>query len=157
MVEIDDATIKKSFTELNYIINNMGESLKARIPKDVVEMISTQMDTNYIPDIDLSKRYTEQNYMTETKAFLSVLLSDYICDESIKKKWREFDKTFEDMMKDKQLPNNVYYNVDVFGNRSQTSESTSSDTEVQNQLVEVKKSTWITKFITKIKNCFGKK
>lgn len=159
MIGMNDATMKRSFTELNYIVNNMSDSLKSKIPIDIIEMINAQMDEDYILNIDITKSYTEQNYMTETKAFLSVLISDYIGDESTRNKWKEFDKTYEDIIRNNTESSiNVDGSIDIFGDKKQTvaEESTIDAIDECKQFIEIEKDSLFSRFLKKIK-CFFRK
>ena len=149
MVGIDEVKRRRSFTELNYIINNMSESLRAKIPSDIITMIHTDMDTNYNLDIDITKSYTEQNYMDETKAFLSILLSDYLSSDDLKQKWKEFDKEYEEIKKRESVAHDN--NISVFDNKE-----ADENKVVDKHPVEEKKESVFRRFVNKIKSIFGK-
>lgn len=149
MVGIDEVKRRRSFTELNYILNNMSESLRAKIPSDIITMIHTDMDTNYNLDIDITKSYTEQNYMDETKAFLSILLSDYLSSDDLKQKWKEFDKEYEEIKKRESVAHDN--NISVFDNKE-----TDENIVVDKHPVEAKKESVFRRFVNKIKSIFGK-
>lgn len=93
-IDIEDTKVKKSLTELNYIINNMRKSFQEKIPIQLREVIKENMDDEYILDIDIAKKYTEQNFMPETKALLSLLISEYIGNQDCRKRWDEFDREY---------------------------------------------------------------
>ncbi len=95
-----DTKVKRSLTELNYIINNMSKSLQEKIPNDLRESIKNNMDDEYILDIDISKKYTEQNFMPETRALLSIIISEYIGNDECKKNWKEFDKKYLEILQE---------------------------------------------------------
>ena len=149
MVGIDEVKRRRSFTELNYILNNMSESLRAKIPSDIITMIHTDMDTNYNLDIDITKSYTEQNYMDETKAFLSILLSDYLSSDDLKQKWKEFDKEYEEIKKRESVAHDN--NISVFDNKE-----ADENIVVDKHPVEAKKESVFRRFVNKIKSIFGK-
>ena len=68
-----DANDKKSLTELNYIINNMSEELYKKIPKEMIQYIKENMDNEYILNIDITKKVSEQEFLPQTKAWLSLI------------------------------------------------------------------------------------
>lgn len=75
--------------ELNYIIENMTEELRNKIPIEIREEIKKRMsDEPYM----LIKDYEECSFSEETKIYLSVLYSEFICSNS--KKWNDFDELF---------------------------------------------------------------
>ncbi|MBQ3409185.1 MAG: hypothetical protein IJH12_08300 [Clostridia bacterium] len=158
MIDFESTTIKRSFTELNYIINNMSESIRNKIPEDLIKMIARQKDDEYILNIDITKKYSEQNYMPETKAFISVLLSDYICDDSIKDKWKGLDKKYEDVTpKEINVSCNTNNSINIFENRNSLKNiETIRSNDSNKQLIEVKEGNFFRKFIRKLKCFFGK-
>ena len=50
------------------------------------------MDKNYIVNIDYSKKLNEQNLLNETRAILSLLYRDYLCDKDEKERLLKIDK-----------------------------------------------------------------
>lgn len=78
--------------EINYIIDNMESSLKNKIPTYIRREIKNKMSKEpYM----LIKNYDEDDFSEETKAYLSVLYTEYICSEKDKEKWDEFDNILE--------------------------------------------------------------
>lgn len=146
------STVKRSFTELNYIINNMSKSLQDKIPEDLKQYIIEQMDTEYMFNVDVAKKYTEQNYMPETKIFLSVLLSEYIGNEIIKSKWNIFDKEYLSLKYQKEADNNVT-DVNIFNNEVKDIDKSR---EENNKLAVIKKDSIFKKICKKIMQFFKK-
>lgn len=152
----DTISIKKSFCELNYIINNMSQSMKNKIPDNVKELIKSHMDQGYIFDVDMAKKWTEQNYLPETKAFVSLLISEYIGDSELKRKWKEFDQEYANIEnKGKNLLNKSNTNIDIFANQ-RTDQVSNNEEENNNQLVVVKKANIFSKIWKKIMCFFHK-
>lgn len=151
MVDIDEARFKKSYTELNYIINNMEQSLREKIPDEFIKIVKSKMDLNYKPNIDISESYINQKYMPETKALLSILLSDYIGDEKMKEKWREFDMTYKNVNRQtRNFENRDNNSIDVFS--SIRKEQNKVD---RNPIVVTKKESFFHSILKKIKAFFG--
>lgn len=42
---------KRAYSEVNYIINNMPEEMKSKIPDDVIINIQNKMDKDYVVKI----------------------------------------------------------------------------------------------------------
>ena len=79
--------------ELNYIIENMDEEIRNRIPLSIRREIKSKMSDNLEM---LLKDYELEDFSEETKAYLSVLYSEYVCLEKTEKdKWRKIDELFE--------------------------------------------------------------
>ena len=85
-------TIYQSFSEVNDIINHMEGSIKQKIPDELKKIIQEKMDKNYIVNIDYSKKLNEQNLLNETRAILSLLYRDYLCDKDEKERLLKIDK-----------------------------------------------------------------
>ncbi len=97
---------KKSLTELSKIISCMEEPLQAKIPNEFYEFIEQNKDTSY--DFKYSKG---AEILPETKAYLSVLLSEYIGSEETKKKWKEFDYKYNSILEQEKSKN---YSTELF-------------------------------------------
>lgn len=151
MVDIDEARFKKSYTELNYIINNMEQSLREKIPDEFIKIVKSKMDLNYKPNFDISESYINQKYMPETKALLSILLSDYIGDEKMKEKWREFDMTYKNVNRQtRNFENRDNNSIDVFSSIRKEQNKVDS-----NPIVVTKKESFFHSILKKIKAFFG--
>ena len=152
MVDIDEARFKKGYTELNYIINNMEQSLREKIPDEFIKIVKSKMDLNYKPNIDISESYINQKYMPETKALLSILFSDYIGDEKMKEKWREFDMTYKNVNRQIRNSENQDNNsIDVFNKVRKEQNNVNS-----NSMIVVKKESFFHSILKKIKAFFGR-
>ena len=82
----------KAFSQLREIIKNMKKELRDKIPSDIIEGVEKAKDESYEfeynPDIPLNKH----DLLPETKSLLSIIYSDYLCDEKERNKWKEYDK-----------------------------------------------------------------
>ena len=80
--------------EVNYIIDNIEEEMKTKIPLSIREEIKKQMSKEtYMYVIDFEK----EGFSDEAIAYLSVLYSEYICSKEEKEKWNKFDKICNDI------------------------------------------------------------
>ncbi|MBR2704202.1 MAG: hypothetical protein IKE91_01900 [Clostridia bacterium] len=76
----------KAYTEVYYAINNFDDNLKAKVPEEFIDYVKSKMDLMYAPiDTEMSE---------EAKAILSVVYSDYLCEEGEKHTWDELDELF---------------------------------------------------------------
>lgn len=69
---------KRAYSEVNYIINNMPEEMKAKIPDDVIINIQNKMDKDYVVKI---KDIEYDELLPDTEKILAVLYADYIAPE----------------------------------------------------------------------------
>ena len=115
MLQENEKTYAKAFTELSEIISNMKDSLKNKIPSKTIKAIELAKDKNYKFNYDKSKSLNEQTLLPETKSLLSVIYSDYLCSTEERKKWQEYDR-FElqkqDEVKAKKYNSSVFENVE---------------------------------------------
>ena len=106
----------KAFVELKEIMRFMSDDLIQKIPerlKNNIQRIENK-DYNFVYDSNLP--LYEQNLLEETKALLSVLYSDYLCDEDERAKWKAFDsfelEQRENLKKQKYNPNALFMKSD---------------------------------------------
>lgn len=163
-MDIEDTKVKKSLTELNYIINNMDEFFQEKIPAELRESIKENMDEEYILDIDIEKDYTQQEFLPETRALLSLIISEYIGDEDCQKKWKEFDGEYiKHLQKNANIENDIWKrnSEDFFKNRQREFEKDRSDSSNKEEKIENKedqlvkyKELFIKTILKKIKSIF---
>lgn len=142
-----DANDKKSLTELNYIINNMSEGLYKKIPKEMIQYIKENMDNEYILNIDITKKVSEQEFLPQTKAWLSLIMSEYLVDDFNKEKWRKFDGKYEECLNEKNK-----FDSDIFFSKNKHEQ----ENETKVQMVEYKTSI-IRKILKKFLKIFKRK
>lgn len=83
---MDDYT--KAYTEVLYIINNLEEDIKSKIPNEFMDFLKSKMNLKYAP-ID------ENSISEEAKAILSVVYSEYLCSGEEKEKWDNLDGLYQ--------------------------------------------------------------
>lgn len=71
----------KAYSQVSYIINEMSESLRSKIPEDVIELIEKNRDSNYI----ITGKVADMQLLKDTEKILSCLYTDYIATEEEKK------------------------------------------------------------------------
>ena len=134
---------REAFTEVNEILKYLREDLLNKIPKEFIDNIKENMSTSYILKYDNTKGINEQNLKQETRAILSVIYRDYICDENIKKEIIQKDrKEWFDLETKKE-----YGNIEVFPQKPIKNLNTKENEAMQ----VVKKQNIIIKIIEKIK------
>ena len=125
------------------IAKYLSEDLLNKIPKEFIDNIKENMSTSYILKYDNTKGINEQNLKQETRAILSVIYRDYICDENIKKEIIQKDrKEWFDLETKKE-----HGNIEVFPQKPIKNLNTKENKALQ----VVKKQNIIIKIIEKIK------
>ena len=134
---------REAFTEVNEILKYLSEDLLKKIPKEFIDNIKENMSTSYVLKYDNTKGVNEQNLKQETRAILSVIYRDYICDEETKKEIIQKDrKEWFDLETKKE-----HGNIDVFPQKPIKNLNTKENEALQ----VVKKQNIIIKIIEKIK------
>ncbi len=75
----------KAAKEVYIIITYMSEELQSKIPDNVKEVLIENMDKNYFFEYNMKLSLDEQNLMPETRGLLSIIYSNYICNEEDRK------------------------------------------------------------------------
>ena len=136
----------KAFSQLSEIIKNMKKELKEKIPEDLIEDIEKAKDKNYIYKYKPGIPLNQQDLLPETKSLLSVIYSDYLCNETERKKWKEYDR-FEaeilEKIKKSKNSNEIFNN-----NTNKSKDQVTSNTNL------VVKDKWYVKIFKKIKSLF---
>lgn len=103
----------KAYTEVFYIINEMSEEMKNKIPEKILKNIENRMDKNYeflIEDIE------NIELLDDTEKILSVLYTDYFATNEEKEviinkenilKQRKNEKILTEIKMNELFPNNI--------------------------------------------------
>lgn len=92
MIQTKNARYKKANTELNQIIKELSKVELKKIPSELIKNIKENMDKEYIWEYDKTKQLLDQDLMPETKALIVEIYEKYLCTESEKEFWKEYDK-----------------------------------------------------------------
>ena len=138
---------REAFTEVNEILKYLSKDLLNKIPKEFIDNIRENMSTSYIVVYDNTKGINEQNLKQETRAILSVIYRDYICNE---------DDRNEIIKRDRKEWANLYEkkedgDVEIFKTYDKVQKANEN-----NALKVIEKQNIITKIIEKIKTIWGK-
>lgn len=140
---------REAFTEVNEILKYLSEDLLKKIPNEFIDNIKENMSTSYVLKYDNTKGINEQELKQETRAILSVIYRDYICNEDMKKEIIQKDrKEWFELEKEKESGRDI----EVF--KKQTIQN--KDTEENKALQVVRKQNIIIKIIEKIKTIWRK-
>lgn len=131
---------KRAYSEVNYIINNMPEEMKSKIPDDVIINIQNRMDKDYVVKI---KDIEYDELLPDTEKILAVLYADYIApEEEIR-----FIKDTEKRIKNKKIQEINKNVINPF--------KKSKITHVKQEVTIVKNKKWYEKFFSWIKKFFN--
>ncbi len=145
---------RQSLTELNTIIHYMDIEYLKKLPQKFIEFINSNMDKDYIPNIDKNTPIYEQNLKKDTKVLLSLLYRNYWCDKDKKIILSQEDlvakNNYEKELREKYNPDNI------FKNKSNVAEMNieHQKEEKQTELIEYKEQKWYQKIFAKILKVF---
>lgn len=71
----------RAYTQVSYIIGEMSENLKSKIPTNIINLMEKNKDKNY----KITGKISDLKLLEDTKKILSVLYTDYIATEEEKK------------------------------------------------------------------------
>ena len=140
---------REAFTEVNEILKYFSKDLLNKIPKEFIDNIRENMSTSYIVVYDNTKGINEQNLKQETRAILSVIYRDYICNENTRNEIIQKDrKEWADLEEKKKKE---FENVEIFKTNDKV-----QNTNENNALKVIEKQNIISKIIEKIKTIWRK-
>ena len=104
---VQERNYNRAFVELKEIIKYFDDDIKNKIPKELKQGIANARLEEYKFVYDKSKPLYEQTLLPETKALLSIIYSDYLCSESEKEKWDEYDSYEKQLYEEKMTKKNI--------------------------------------------------
>lgn len=81
----------KAYVEVETVLLTLDDSLKKKIPQNVMKALAENKDKKYIFDYDFNKPIHEQDISVDAKIMLAKIYKDYLCSEEEREKWKEFD------------------------------------------------------------------
>lgn len=130
---------RRACSEVNYIINQMPQEMKVKIPTDVIKNIQSNMDKDYIVEL---KDIEYDELLPDTEKILAVLYTDYIAPEEERKVIKDTEKRIKEK-KIQEINKNV---INPFEKINRT--------ESRKSITIIKKKKWYEKFIDWIKRYF---
>lgn len=139
-MESEEAIYRNAFKEVYILINDLSEELYCLISPNFIKEIKSNMNKNY----NISLQELEENgAMPETKAIMSLVYRDYLCDEEEKSKLLNEDKVATEEQREKYF--------DMFDKDENV--NTEIETEViqaTTELMEIENENIFKKIINKI-------
>lgn len=140
----------RAYTEVNYIINEMSDEMKNKIPSQILRNIENRMDKNYDFCIE-DEEFENAELLEDTEKILSVLYTDYLASDEEKIIIKSKEKILEN--KKKETLANIELK-DIFPNTQETNETT--QIEENKGLLNSKQVNWYRKIINLFKRVLNK-
>lgn len=138
----------KAAKEVYIIITYMSEELQSKIPDNVKEVLIENMDKNYFFEYNMKLSLDEQNLMPETRGLLSIIYSNYLCNEEEKQKWNEYDRFVRRKAEEIKSTKFEYKGF----KKKEEFDIQETKFEMENALIEVKKKNIFQKIIKFLKS-----
>ena len=140
----------EGITETLDILKHMKEADVNKISKGFMDFLEKNKSTDYVPNLDHSKKLNEMDLKEKTKDILATIYLNYWCNDEQKadylKLLKENEKKHQEELREKYNPDNLFNN--------KTTTIVNNEPPKENvALVEVKESI-LTKFIKIIKKIF---
>lgn len=137
----------KAYTQVYYIIQNMSEELKKKIPQELISIIEKNKDDEYKIETD---NIDELDILEDTQKVLSVIYTDYIASEEermvIKNKEKIISLKREEEKKKK-------YDIDIFEEKDDES---NLEKNKKLEIAVIEKEKWYIRIIKRIKEILKK-
>lgn len=145
--------IKQSYKEVYITLNQLPKELYEKIPINFINMLESEMDTEYDWNFQDNVPIHKQKLSVETLIILGLIYRDFLTDPEDRKKLQKEDAILLNDINNKleEIKRKKYDVDNIFKKR--TNQEVLPDDEVS--LVNVKEK-WYTKILNKIKNLFLK-
>ena len=147
--------LSEAAVEFNCILNNASPEIIRKIPKSFISFMKNIASTTYKFDYDKSKKLNEQILKPETRGLISLVYSDYICNNKEKEEYinkcQNYLRIKEQEAREKYNFNNLFEKSKV---KTQNIENTTITEETA--IVEYKEKNFMQKVFEKIKYLFKK-
>ena len=137
---------KKAYTEVFYIINELSEELRSKIPSEIIKNIENKMDRNY--DFNIEDDIENAELLEDTEKILSVLYTDYFATNEE----RELIKNKEKILKEKQKSDLPKVKINEIFPRNK---EVKIEEEKINLLTEIPKEKWYSRLLNVFRKFWG--
>ena len=127
MIQEKKILYKKAYVELLELIKNLSKQEQNKIPKQIIDYLEKNKDTNYIFRIDENKEILEQEYMVETKALIVKLYEKFLVLENEKELWKKYDRICFNKIEEEKRNK---YPVDIFKNENNFDKENNNTTSI---------------------------
>ena len=142
-----DNVYKNSFKEVYEILQNTEDELVKKIPFKFIKFLESNMNKEYQTKIDNTLELDKQLILPETENILSLIYRNYWATEAEKANFNNKDKN--EYIGQEFKENNIY---EIFEQRKNR-----NSVNIDNNLMILKKESFISKIFNRILNFFHKK
>ena len=139
--------LKESISETLDILQHMDNVYIEKIPKEFTNFLYQNKSTDYIPNLDHTKKINEMNLKEQTKDLLAIIYMMYWCSEEERAEYIELlqknEKKYQNEINEKYNPDKLF-----------SSKNIESDKQ-ENLPVEIKEKSIFKKIIAIIKKIFN--
>lgn len=139
---------EEAFCEVNEILKYFDKDILNKIPREYIENIKNNMSKSYKVMYDNTKSINEQDLKRETRAILSVIYRDYICNENVRKEI--IQKDTQELINLEEKKREDYENKEIFKH------NLNPEKTEEKSIVVIKKPNIIQRIIEKIKSFWRK-
>ena len=150
-------------SELIEILKYLPQNEVEKVPQKLRSFFTKVANKNYVTKIDPNKSMQEQEIKEKTKDLIAVLYRNYWCSEeertSLDKKLIENDKKYEEMLREKYNPDNIF-EVKAKEKEEHKEEIKEEKELVENttqEMIKYTKLNFLQKIFEKIKSFFKRK
>ena len=139
---------RNAYTEVYTILQDLDEEEYNKIPPEVIKAIEENRNLEYDFELDDDLELKEQTLLPQTKAILFNLFRYYLATPEQKEKIIKMQMEERQQLEEKKMQQ---YNVNNIFKKDKGIEEVNEESVA---LVEIKKDSFITKLINKIKSFF---
>lgn len=147
--------LSEAAVEFNCILDNISQDVLNKIPIKFIDFMKNIASTTYKFEYDITKKLNEQNLKPETRGLISLVYSDYICDNKEKEEYinkcENYLKIKEEIAREKYNPNNLFEKQNV-----ETQNYENNIITEEKSIIEYKEKNFVQKIFDIIKHLFRK-
>lgn len=146
----------KAYTEVLQILKYLPKDEFSKIPKEKITFYEENADKNHEFKYNPSKELYNQKVLRETNVIIVKLYNDYFANDNqkqtLKKILHENELEYQEKLREKYNPD------DIFKNKTNEEKVNDKVEESEiNEIMKLKKKSFLEKIIEKLKGFFGKK
>jgi glutamyl/glutaminyl-tRNA synthetase len=151
--------IKKVYSEVNSILDMLGENYINKIPSSLYKTIQGEKLDEYNPKYTSNVLLVQQNIKKETLSIIALIHLHYWCNsneekENIIKIFNDNEIEYQKKIREKYNPDNLFKDNNIKTNIEKIEED--NDLEKQVAMVEYKNENFFMKIINRLKKIFLK-
>lgn len=103
---------EQACAEMEYIINNMNPSERAKIPQEVKKFFTENKDYTYTINLDYTRNLSEEKLKEETEAFVEIIYNKYLKEkENIIETSVNQEKELPTLVKEEKFINKIFSKI----------------------------------------------